>query len=157
MWEQNLLQKTREDGDFVLASGVRTRVRFDCARMTPKDCELLASQWLHWYYRDHLQKTDLFVAVANGGITFAHELSRQTEALYGQFNKDGSLRGQIINGLRAIVVEDVVTTGLTTQKVIDVLRHQGVRVNGVASIIWRRDVVAKPPFTLWPLATYYGD
>jgi orotate phosphoribosyltransferase len=157
MWEQGLLHRTREDGEFVLASGVHSRVRFDCARLTPKDYEILAVQWIHWFYRDRLQPADLFVSVANGGINFAHELARQTDALYGQFNKDASLRGHIINGLRAIVVEDVVTTGLTTQKVIDVLKHQGVKVEGVASLIWRRDIVARPPFTLWPLATYYGD
>jgi orotate phosphoribosyltransferase len=157
MWEQYLLQRLREDGDFTLASGVRTRVRFDSARLTPKDSEQLAEQWLYWFYRDNPQPVDLFVTVANGGISFGHELSRQTDTLYGQFNKDGNLRGQLIHGLRAIVVEDVVTTGLTTSKVIDVLKHAGIKVEGVASIIWRRDIVAKPPFKLWPLATYYGD
>jgi orotate phosphoribosyltransferase len=157
MWEQSILQRTRDDGDFELASGLRTNIRFDCARLTPKDNENLAAQWLHWIYRDLYQPVDLFVAVANGGIPFGHELARQSNNLYGQFNKDGSLRGQIMNGFRCIVVEDVVTTGLTTQKVIDVLRHAGVKVEGVASIIWRRDIVAKPSFTLWPLATFYGD
>ncbi len=157
MWEQSILQRTRDDGDFELASGLRTNIRFDCARLTPKDYENLAAQWLHWIYRDLYQPVDLFVAVANGGIPFGLELARQTNNLYGQFNKDGSLRGQIMNGFRCIVVEDVVTTGLTTQKVIDVLRHAGVKVEGVASVIWRRDIVAKPSFTLWPLATFYGD
>lgn len=157
MWEQSILQRTRDDGDFELASGLRTNVRFDCARLTPKDYENLAAQWLHWIYRDLYQPVDLFVAVANGGIPLALELARQTNNLYGQFNKDGSLRGQIMNGFRCIVVEDVVTTGLTTQKVIDVLKHSGVKVEGVASVIWRRDIVAKPSFTLWPLATFYGD
>jgi orotate phosphoribosyltransferase len=157
MWEQTLLQRTRDDGEFELASGIHTSVRFDCARLSPKDHEMLAAQWLHWYYRERYQPVDLFVAVANGGISFGFELARQSNNLFGQFNKDGSLRGQIVNGFSCIVVEDVVTTGLTTQKVIDVLRHAGLKVEGVASLIWRRDIVAKPPFTLWPLATYYGD
>ena len=158
MWDQVVLQRTREDGDFVLASGARSHVRFDCARLTPKDYEALAAQWLHWIYRNGAApQVDLFVAVAHGGVAFAHELARQTDSLYGQSNKDGSLRGQIIDGFRAIVVEDVVTTGLTTQKVIDILGHMNVKVEGVASIIWRRDIVAKPSFRLWPLATFYGD
>lgn len=157
MWEQILLRRMREDGDFTLASGVRTRVRFDSARLTPKDYEQLAGQWIHWFYQDRMRPADLFVAVANGGLALGWELARQTAAFYGQFNKDASLRGHIINGFRCIVVEDVVTTGLTTQKVIDVLKHAGLKVEGVACLVWRRDIVAKPPFPIWPLATFYGD
>jgi orotate phosphoribosyltransferase len=157
MWEQILLQRTREDGDFALASGVRSSIRFDCARLDPQDMAALAAQWLHWFEGGRFQPVDLFVGVANGGIPFGWELARQSKRLYAQFNKDGNLRGPVMSGFRAVVVEDVVTTGLTTQKVIDVLKHGGVKVEGTAAIIWRRDIVAKPPFTIWPLATFYGD
>ena len=40
-------------------------------------------------------------------------------------------------GARALVVEDVVTTGGSAQEVVDLLKELGLEVVGVSSIVWR--------------------
>ena len=45
----------------------------------------------------------------------------------------------VANGERAIVVEDVITTGGSTKEVIGAIRDFGAKVVGVASIIDRSD------------------
>lgn len=82
------------------------------------------------------------VSAAVGGIVLGYEVARQlgTKAIFVE--KDGGtpvLRRNfsLTQDDRALIVEDVVTTGLSVREVIDVVRKHGAQVAGVGVIVMR--------------------
>jgi orotate phosphoribosyltransferase len=79
---------------------------------------------------------------ALGGIVIGQEVGRAlgVRAIFAE-RQDGKLmlrRGFTLTpGERVLVVEDVVTTGMSTRETIDVARAAGAQVVGAASIIDR--------------------
>jgi orotate phosphoribosyltransferase len=138
-----LFKKTRaiQSGHFKLTSGLHSDTYVQCARilekpvLTKKLCKVLAAPWA-------TQKVDVVVGPAVGGIIIAYELSRilKARAIYLE-RADGKLtlrRGFIINPEETVLVtEDVVTTGGSVQEVIDVVKAQGGKLIGVASLVNR--------------------
>ena len=94
-------------------------------------------------------KIDVVVGPALGGVTFAYEVARSL-GVRGLFTErdEGKMvlrRGfNISSGEKVLVVEDVVTTGLSTKEVMSVVKAHGGVVAGVASIIDRSDT--KPDY-----------
>ena len=80
---------------------------------------------------------------ALGGIVIGHEVARAlgVRAIFAE-RQEGRLRLRrgfsIAPADRVLVVEDVVTTGLSTRETIDVARAEGAVVVGVAAIADRR-------------------
>ena len=107
-----------------------------------QDGEAFKSACDELYNRYKDEKIDVVVAPALGGITLAYETARAlgvrgifTER---QAGKMALRRGfQIKKAEKVLVVEDVVTTGLSTKEVIDVVKSSGGIIAGVASIIDR--------------------
>jgi orotate phosphoribosyltransferase len=89
----------------------------------------------------HLQPTAI-LSPALGGIVIGHEVARalNVRALFAE-RADGALtlrRGfTLSNTDRVVVVEDVITTGLSTRETIAVAEAAGAAVLGAASIIDR--------------------
>ena len=87
-------------------------------------------------------RPDLVVGPALGGVIVAHEVARAlgTPAYFTE-RKEGVMelrRGFGIRpGVRAVVVEDVVTTGGSVQEVVALVRQAGGRVGAVGSIVHR--------------------
>ena len=84
----------------------------------------------------------IVVGAAVGGIILAYEVARQlgTKAIFVE--KENGVptlrRGFALSPSdRALVVEDVVTTGLSVREVIDVVADCGARVIGVGIIVAR--------------------
>jgi orotate phosphoribosyltransferase len=82
------------------------------------------------------------VSAAVGGIVLGYEVARQlgTKAIFVE--KEGGapvLRRSFALGPadRALIVEDVVTTGLSVREVIGVVREHGAQVAGVGIIVMR--------------------
>ena len=90
---------------------------------------------------EHLQPT-VVVSPALGGIVIGQEVGRalQVRSIFAE-RQDGRLtlrRGfTLAPADRAVVVEDVITTGLSTRETIDVAEAGGARVLGAAAIIDR--------------------
>lgn len=88
---------------------------------------------------------DIVVSAAVGGIILGYECARQLDTL-GIFveKEDGKpklRRGFVLEEAdRALVVEDVVTTGLSVREVMDVVRQHGAEVAAVAAIVRRAEV-----------------
>ena len=87
-------------------------------------------------------KPTVVVSAAVGGIVLGYEVARQlhTTAIFVEKeNGKPVLRRNFSLGAadRALVVEDVVTTGLSVREVIDVVRHRGAQVAGVGVIVMR--------------------
>lgn len=130
-------------GHFKLSSGLHSEKYLQCALVLqyPQVAERLAKALVAKFGDD---KADLVVGPALGGVTWAYEVARAM-GVRGIFTEreEGKMtlrRGfSISEGERALVVEDVVTTGGSTKEVIEVIRHSGGVVTGVGSIIDRSD------------------
>ena len=131
------------EGHFILSSGRRSgffiqkfRVFEDPAR-TEQVCRALAEK-----ITARFGKVDVVVAPAVGGIVPGYEIARALSArsLFVE-REDGGFqlrRGFEINaGERVIVVEDIVTTGLSVRECLNSLADQPGDILGVACLIDR--------------------
>lgn len=90
-------------------------------------------------------RPSLVVSAAVGGIVLGYEVARQLGTLGIFVEKEDGIpklrRGFAAGpGDRVVVVEDVVTTGLSVREVIDVVRATGAEVVAVALIVRRAPV-----------------
>lgn len=128
-------------GHFRLSSGLHSERYLQCALVLqyPDVAEKLSKELAKKFSNN---KIDVVIGPALGGITLAYEVARAIGAR-GLFTErqDSSMvlrRGfSIKKGEKALVVEDVVTTGGSTKEVVDVVKSFGGIVVGVGSIIDR--------------------
>jgi orotate phosphoribosyltransferase len=88
---------------------------------------------------------DVVVSAAVGGIILGYETARQLGTLGIFVEKENGVptlrRGFALRaGERALVVEDVVTTGGSVREVLEVIRAHGAQVAGVGVIVRRAPV-----------------
>src|SRR5262245_32671540 len=90
------------------------------------------------------EKSDLVVSPALGGLIIGHEVARALGTPFLFTERDPETRKMVLRrGFTvgpedtAVVIEDVITTGGSTQDVIDVLHASGARVVAAGSIIDR--------------------
>lgn len=130
-------------GHFKLSSGLHSERYLQCALVLqyPDIAEAMAKTLAAQFAG---VKIDLVVGPALGGVTLAYEVARAL-GVRGLFTErdEGKVvlrRGFTIGaGEKVLIAEDVVTTGLSTKEVMDVVRAHGGTVVGVASIINRSD------------------
>jgi orotate phosphoribosyltransferase len=132
-------------GHFRLTSGLHSPRYLQCALVLqhPRVAERLGAALAGKARADtRIGEVDLVVAPALGGVIVAHEAARAlgVRALFTE-RQDGRMtlrRGfQIGPRERALVVEDVVTTGGSTREVIEVVRAHGGLAAGAGSLIDR--------------------
>ncbi len=107
-------------------------------------------------------KPTIVVSAAVGGIVLGYEVARQlgTDAIFVEKeNGVPKLRRSfhLAPGDRALVVEDVVTTGLSVREVLDVVREHGADPVGVGVIVERGNAdFGVPTFALlkMPIVSY---
>lgn len=134
------------EGHFRLSSGLHSGEYCQCARALerPELAEELG-RMLAGLFRD--ESADLVIAPALGGIIIGHEVARAlgVRSLFAE-REDGAMRlrrgFRIRPGDRAIVIEDVVTTGGSVREVADLVRESGAEVVGFGFIV---DRSAEPP------------
>jgi orotate phosphoribosyltransferase len=130
-------------GHFLLTSGLHSPEYLQCALVLqqPAHAQTLAAE-----LADRLAsygKVDLVAAPAVGGLIIGHEVARALDArfIFTERDTDGKMtlrRGfWVAPGERAVVIEDVVTTGGSSREVVDVLRAAGADVVAAGSIIDR--------------------
>lgn len=144
------------EGHFKLSSGLHSEKYLQCAlilqypELAEKFAKAIAKEFKN-------EKIDVVAGPALGGVTIAYEAARQL-GVRGIFTErqDGEMvlrRGfGIKKDERVLVVEDVVTTGLSTNEVINVIKEQGGVIAGIASIIDRSAGAAKFPAPFKSLA-----
>lgn len=133
------------NGHFLLSSGLHSDTYFQSALVLqyPKVAEKLAKE-LSKNILDLLKEKSFNVVVspAIGGIIIGQEIARVLDirAIFCE-RVDGKMvlrRGFKLNeNDNAIIVEDVITTGLSTNEVITVVKSFGANVLGVASLVNR--------------------
>ncbi|GJL96621.1 MAG: orotate phosphoribosyltransferase [Hyphobacterium sp.] len=148
------------EGHFILSSGLRSPVFlqkakvFADARRTEKLCAALATK-----VKAALGDTpDVIVSPAVGGIVPGYEMGRQMElpAIYVE-REDGVFRlrrgFELSPGQKVLVVEDIVTTGLSSRECIESLKETGADVLAEACLIDRSGGKADVGVPLIALAT----
>lgn len=130
------------EGHFLLTSGLHSNGYVQCALVLqhPEIATQLGAQ-LAEYFRDI--PIDLVAGPALGGVLVAQEVARAlgVRALFAEREQEKMClrRGFFVApGERALVVEDVVTTGGSTREVIDVVTEAGAKVVGIGALIDRR-------------------
>jgi orotate phosphoribosyltransferase len=132
-------------GHFRLTSGLHSPEYLQCALVLryPTHAETLGRA-LASSLRDLAagHRIDMVVSPAMGGIVIGHEVARAlgVPAIFTE-RDNGAMtlrRGfRIEPGVNVVVVEDVVTTGLSTREVIVLLQNAGAQVLAAGSIIDR--------------------
>ena len=129
------------EGHFRLTSGLHSPGYLQCARVLqhPAEAEACGAAIAD---RVRSLRPDVVISPAIGGIVIGQEVGRAlgVRAIFAE-RQDGKLtlrRGFSLGpGERVLVVEDVVTTGGSTQETIDVARAAGATVVAAAAIIDR--------------------
>src|SRR5947208_3606941 len=120
------------EGHFILSSGLRSPRYLQCARvlMDPSRAERLARALAAKLPADLRNRIEAVVSPAMGGVIIGHELGRAlgkpamfVERPQGTFELR---RGFHLDpGTKVLMVEDVVTTGLSSREAIEAGRQAG--------------------------------
>jgi len=130
-------------GHFLLSSGLHSDTYFQSALILqhPQVASALAEN-LKNEISQKVKDIDLIVSPAMGGIVIGQEMGRAfgKRAIFCE-RVDGKLvlrRGfNIGKGEKVLVVEDVITTGLSTKEVIEAITPLGANVVAVCSLVDR--------------------
>jgi orotate phosphoribosyltransferase len=131
------------EGHFILSSGRHSPVFLQKMRVfqypdrTERICRALAEK-----IRDRLGEVDLVVSPAMGGVIPGYETARAlgcpavfVEREEGEFRLRRGFR--IPEGARIVMVEDIVTTGLSSRECIAAIRRHSGNLLGAACLIDR--------------------
>jgi orotate phosphoribosyltransferase len=132
------------EGHFILSSGLRSPRYLQCARvlMDPARAERLATALAAKIPPELRDQIQAVVSPAMGGVIIGHEMGRAlgkpamfVERPQGVFELR---RGFHLDpGTRVLMVEDVVTTGLSSREAIEAVRAAGGDVIAEAALVDR--------------------
>jgi orotate phosphoribosyltransferase len=148
------------EGHFILTSGLRSPVFLQKARvfmhadMTEKLCRALAGK-----IREQVEgRIDYLVGPAVGGLIPTYETSRHLKVPAIWVEREGGefrlRRFEVERGARIVIVEDIVTTGLSIREAADCMRALGAEVVAAACLIDRSAGKAQVGVPLIALAEY---
>lgn len=146
------------EGHFLLSSGRHSGYYLQCARvlMNPERASRLALALAQQLPRDLRGAIDKVVSPAMGGIIIGHEMGRALgkDALFlerptGTFEFRRGFR--LDEGDKVLLVEDVVTTGLSSREAMDAVAQAGGEVLALASLVDRSGGEAEFPVPFHPL------
>lgn len=129
------------EGHFKLSSGLHSSQYVQCALILsfPHYAERLA-KFLAAPFQE--EKIDLVIGPALGGIVLSQEMGRVlgARAMFAERERGVlSLRRgfKLWPGARVLVVEDVITTGISVKELIRIVKEEKGNLQGVASLIDR--------------------
>ena len=132
------------EGHFILSSGLRSPRYLQCARvlMDPARAGRLAEALAAKLPAEVRDQVDAVVSPAMGGVIIGQEMGRVlgkkamfVERPQGKFELRRGFR--LEPGERVLLVEDVVTTGLSSNEAIAAIREAGGQVVGAAALVDR--------------------
>ena len=149
MTEQEVLAEFRAagallEGHFILSSGLHSSRYLQCARvlMDPARASRLAAALADTLPADLRSRIQIIVSPAMGGVIIGHEMGRALgiEAIFverpsGTFELRRGFR--LDPRQRVLLVEDVVTTGLSSREAIAAVEDAGGEVIAAAALVDR--------------------
>ncbi len=163
MTEEEVLAEFRAagallEGHFLLSSGLHSPLYLQCARvlMDPRRAGRLAQALAAKLPEELRREIQLVVSPAMGGVIIGHEMGRALgiEAMFverpsGRFELR---RGFAVRpGQKVLLVEDVVTTGLSSREAIAAVEEAGGRVIAAAALVDRSRGAAELGIPFHPL------
>jgi len=144
-----VLQVSLEDigvvlqGHFLLSSGRHSRHYFEKFRLLERP-ELLESLVTRMIEPFREKPIEIVVGPTVGGVLVAYEAAKQlgVSALYSEREEGRRVfrRGAVLEpGKHVLVVDDVLTTGLSVREVIELVRSESGKVIGVGVLIDRSE------------------
>ncbi len=146
------------EGHFILSSGLRSPRYLQCARvlMDPRRAARLVEALAATIPASLREQIDIVVSPAMGGVIVGHEMGRAlgVEAIFaerptGTFELRRGFR--LAPGQRVLLVEDVVTTGLSSREAIAAVEDAGGRVIAAAALVDRSNGGADLGVPFFPL------
>jgi len=174
MTEDEILAEFRSvdallEGHFLLSSGRHSAYYLQCARllMNPERAGRIALAITQKIPRELRSEVQVVISPAMGGIIIGHEMGRAlgVDALFVE-RPDGVFglrRGfSLAPGTKVLMVEDVVTTGLSSRETIAAIEASGGVVIAAASVVDRSAGAVELGVPFYPLIelnfpTYAGD
>jgi orotate phosphoribosyltransferase len=157
------------EGHFILSSGLRSPRYLQCARvlMDPARAERLAQALAAKLPAETRDAIGAVISPAMGGVIIGHEMGRALgkpamflERPQGIFELRRGFR--IERGTKVLMVEDVVTTGLSSREAIEAVSAAGGEVIAEAALVDRSSGKAELGVPFYPLIridvpTYEAD
>ena len=146
------------EGHFKLSSGRHSGHYLQCARvlMNPERAGSLALALTQRIPREIRSQIDVVVSPAMGGLIIGHEMGRALgkDAMFlerpdGVFHLRRGFR--LETGTRVLMVEDVVTTGLSSREAIDAVGREGGEVIAECALVDRSNGTADLGVPFFPL------
>jgi orotate phosphoribosyltransferase len=146
------------EGHFILSSGLHSPRYLQCARvlMDPMRAARLASALAAALPRDLRARIEAVVSPAMGGVIAGHEMGRAlgVEAMFverpsGTFELRRGFR--LKPGQKVLLMEDVVTTGLSSREAMNAIAEAGGEVIAVAALVDRSNGAAEFGVPFFPL------
>lgn len=174
MTEDEILAEFRSveallEGHFLLSSGRHSAYYLQCARllMNPERAGRIALAITQKIPREVRSEVQVVISPAMGGIIIGHEMGRAlgVDAVFVE-RPDGVFglrRGfSIAPGTKVLMVEDVVTTGLSSREAIAAIEAAGGVVVAAASVVDRSAGTVELGVPFYPLIelnfpTYAAD
>jgi orotate phosphoribosyltransferase len=157
------------EGHFILSSGLRSPRYLQCARvlMDPARAERLARELASRVPNLVRDQVEAVVSPAMGGVIIGHEMGRALgkPAMFLE-RPEGTFelrRGFALEpGTKVLMVEDVVTTGLSSREAIEAVKSAGGDVVAEAALVDRSAGSAELGVPFYPLIridvpTYAAD
>ncbi len=147
-------------GHFILTSGLRSPVFLQKARvfMHPDKTEVLCKALADKIRANVSGPIDFVVGPAVGGIIPAYETSRHLGAPAIWVEREEGVfklrRFEIEKGARVVIIEDIVTTGLSIRETVESLKALGAEVLAAGCLIDRSAGKADVGVPLVALAEY---
>lgn len=174
MTEDDILAEFRTanallEGHFLLSSGRHSAFYLQCARvlMNPERAGRIAMAIAQKIPREIKTQIGLVISPAMGGLIIGHEMGRAlgVDAMFVERPEGvfGLRRGfEIEAGTKILLVEDVVTTGLSSREAIKAIESEGGEVIAAASVVDRSSGDAELGVPFFPLIqlnfpTYAAD
>ena len=166
MTEEEILAEFRAagallEGHFVLSSGLHSPRNLQCARvlMDPMRASRLASTLAGRIPREIRSQIDIVVSPAMGGVIIGHEMGRAlgvvalfVERPSGSFEFRRGFR--LDPGQKVLLVEDVVTTGLSSREAMAAIAEAGGDVIAGAALVDRSGGEADLGVPFFPLVSF---
>jgi len=146
------------EGHFILSSGLHSPRYLQCARvlMDPARAARLAGALAAAIPAEIRRRIGIVVSPAMGGVVIGHEMGRAlgVEAIFverpeGRFELRRGFR--LEPGQRVLLVEDVVTTGLSSREAIEAVGAAGGEVIAAAALVDRSAGTAGMGVPFFPL------
>ena len=165
MTEEEILAEFRNcdallQGHFILSSGRHSSRYLQCARllMNPARASRMAEALAAKIPQNIRRSIDIVVSPAMGGVIVGHEMGRALglEALFlerpeGTFELRRGFR--LKPGQRVLMMEDVVTTGLSSREAIQAIRDAGGDVVAAGALVDRSNGAAQFDVPFYPLVS----